>query len=97
MFFDMVGDFRESKTDTKSTTIAINVDVIPIYGIPVPIPMIWPALQGKSRFRSATLTKVIQRFGIQEETIAKDLGSVVSTKIWHMMQKQRRIVESNYH
>ncbi|HYG51601.1 MAG TPA: hypothetical protein VD905_11900, partial [Flavobacteriales bacterium] len=33
-----------------------------------------------TQFRSATTTKVIQRFGILEETIAKDLGSVVSTK-----------------
>ena len=81
MFFDMVGDFRESKTETKSTTVELNLDVIPIYGVPVPIPGIWPGFaKDKSRFRSATLTKVIQRFGIQEETIAKDLGSVVSTK-----------------
>ena len=81
MFFDLVGDFRESKTETKSTTIEINVDVIPIMGYPIPIPGIWPGFAtDKSRFRSATLTKVIQRFGIQDETIAKDLGSVVSTK-----------------
>ncbi len=81
MFFDMVGDFRESKTETKSTTVELNLDVMPIYGVPVPIPGIWPGFaKDKSRFRSATLTKVVQRFGIQEETIAKDLGSVVSTK-----------------
>lgn len=81
MFFDMVADFREARTETNSTTIALNVDVIPILGYPVPIPMIWPGFaKDKTRFRSATLTKVIQRFGILDETIAKDLGSVVSTK-----------------
>ncbi|MBS1652277.1 MAG: hypothetical protein JSU07_09735 [Bacteroidetes bacterium] len=81
MFFDMVGDFREAKTETKSTTIEINVDVIPVLGYPVPIPGIWPGFaKDKSRFRSATLTKVVQRFGILEETVAKDLGSIVSTK-----------------
>ncbi len=81
MFFDMVGDFREQKTETKSTAIQINVDVIPILGYPIPIPGIWPSFgKDKSRFRSATLTKVIQRFGILEETVAKDLGSTVATK-----------------
>jgi hypothetical protein len=81
MFFDMVGDFRESKTESESKTIELNVDVIPILGLPVTIPGIWPGYtKDKSRFRSATLTKVVQRFGILEETIAKDLGSVVSTK-----------------
>jgi hypothetical protein len=81
MFFDLVADFRESKTETKSTTVALNVDVIPVLGYPVPIPGIWPGFaKDKKRFRSATTTKVVQRFGILDETIAKDLGSVVSTK-----------------
>jgi len=81
MFFDMVGDFRESSTHTDSKTLALNVDVIPIWGFPIPIPGIWPGFaNNKTRFRSATLTKVVQRFGILEETIAKDLGSIVSTK-----------------
>lgn len=81
LFFDMVADYRESKTETNSTTVGINVDVIPILGYPVPIPMIWPSFaKDKSRFRSATLTKVVQRFGILEETIASDLGSVVAAK-----------------
>jgi hypothetical protein len=81
MFFDMVGDFRESRTETDSKALEINVDVIPIFGFPAPIPGLWPGFaKDKSRFRSATLTKVIQRFGILEETISKDLGSVVSSK-----------------
>ena len=81
MFFDMVGDFRESKTETDSKTIALNVDVIPALLVPLTIPGVWPGFaKDKSRFRSATLTKVIQRFGILEETTAQDLGSVVSTR-----------------
>lgn len=80
-FFDMVGDFRESKTETNSTTIALNVDVIPVFGVPALIPGIWPGFaKDKTRVRTAGITKVVQRFGILDETIAKDLGSVVSTK-----------------
>jgi hypothetical protein len=79
--FDMVADFREDQTSTNSVTLSINVDVIPIYGVPFPIPMVWPSFaKQKTRFRSATSTKVIQRFGILEETIAQDLSSVVATK-----------------
>jgi hypothetical protein len=81
MFVDAVADFRESKTETNSYAIGINVDVIPIMGYPIPIPMIWPSFaRNKTRFRSATMTKVVQRFGIMDETVASDLGSVVSTK-----------------
>ena len=80
-FFDMVADFREDKTETNNISIGINVDVIPCGPIPIAIPSMWPAFsKQKTRFRSATSTKVIQRFGILEETIARDLGSVVSTK-----------------
>lgn len=79
--FDMVADFREDKTETNNTTLQINVDVIPAGPYPLSIPMMWPNFaKEKTRFRSATTTKVIQRFGILEETIATDLGSVVSTK-----------------
>lgn len=79
--YDLVGDLRESRTETESKSLEINVDVIPILGFPAPVPGLWPGYaKDKTRFRSATLTKVVQRFGILEETIAKDLGSVVSTK-----------------
>jgi hypothetical protein len=81
IMFDMVGDLRESTNDTRSITTEVNVDVIPILGVPTAVPGIWPGYaKEKIRFRSASLTKVIQRFGILEETVAKDLGSVVSTK-----------------
>ncbi|HYG49384.1 MAG TPA: hypothetical protein VD905_00700, partial [Flavobacteriales bacterium] len=48
---------------------------------PVAFPVALPQLTHEvTQFRSAATTKVVQRFGILEETIAKDLGSVVSTK-----------------
>ncbi|MCW3104305.1 MAG: hypothetical protein JWO09_2745 [Bacteroidetes bacterium] len=80
-FFDMVADFREDKTTTNSAKIQLNLDVIPGGPIPISVPMPWPSISNeKTRFRSATTTKVIQRFGILEETVATDLGSVVATK-----------------
>ncbi len=79
--FDMVGDFRESYSNTRSITLQVNIDVIPFLGYPAVFPSMWPGFaKDKTRFRSATTTKVIQRFGILEETIYKDLGSIVSNK-----------------
>lgn len=80
-FFDMVADFREEKTTTKNISVGINVD-ISLYSIyPVVVPTAWPSYaKQQTRYRSATTTKVIQRFGILDETVASDLGSVVATK-----------------
>ena len=80
-FFDMVADVREDKTTTNNISIGLNVDDM-IFGIyDLFVPSVWPSFaKQKTRFRSATSTKVIQHFGILEETVAKDLGSVVSTK-----------------
>lgn len=80
-FFDMVADFREEKNVTTSHKLQMNIDVIPAAAFPIFIPMMWPVNTAEeTRFRSATTTKVIQHFGILEEVVAKDLGSVVSTK-----------------
>ena len=79
--FDMVSDMREQQTNTISPSTNINLDVIPLLFAPFPIPMVWPHYSSDfKQFRSSSTTKVVQRFGILEETIAKDLGSVVSTK-----------------
>jgi hypothetical protein len=82
VFFDMVADMRESKSVNQSFKININGEsfifgVIPVVVVPIPIPS---KFKDETQFRSATTTKIIQRFGILEETIAKDLGSVVSTR-----------------
>jgi len=80
-FFDFVADFREETSETHAATIQLNDDAIPFIASILPIFVLLPATaKDQTRFHSATTTKVIQRFGILEETIAKDLGSVVSTK-----------------
>ncbi len=81
IYFDMVSDMRQQQTNTISPSTNMNVDVIPLLFIPLPIPMVWPFFGSDfKQFKSSSTTKVVQRFGILEETIAKDLGSVVSTK-----------------
>ena len=79
--FDMVTDFNQSSTKIFSGSANINLDVIPAGFIPIPIPMIWPSLSNeKTLFRSAVVTKTVQKFGILESTVATDLGSRVETR-----------------
>lgn len=79
--YDFVPDFREHKTETISNGFNNNLSTFLAGFIPGIVPTIWPTFNREfTRFRSATTTKVINRYGILEETIAYDLGSSVSTK-----------------
>lgn len=81
VFFDFVSDMREHNTSTIAGSINGNIDGFLVAAYTVYVPIIIPSFTSeKLRFRSAVITKVVQRFGILEETIAKDLGSTVSTK-----------------
>lgn len=83
VFFDFVSDMRESTNETTSASFNFNTDGFIIPPIPsvIPIPVGLPSFTNeKTRFRSAVITKVIQRFGILTKTVAKDLGSTVETK-----------------
>ncbi len=79
---EVMTDLREQTSKTISMQISPNVDVIPfIFGIPLPIPSVWPLPQKEeTRFRSAATVKIIQRYGILDSVVVIDKGSVVSTK-----------------
>ncbi|MFZ5553168.1 MAG: hypothetical protein ACOZCO_08645 [Bacteroidota bacterium] len=81
VFFDMVADMRENFTKSIGGSAQINADGFLAAILPVVIPMVYPSVSiEETQFRSAATTKVIQRFGILDETIARDLGSKVSTR-----------------
>jgi hypothetical protein len=81
LFFDAVGDLREQETSSASYGLNINIDGFLIAAIPVYIPVPIPSYSSdKTRFRSAVFTKVVQRFGILEQTTANQDGSIVTTK-----------------
>lgn len=79
VFFDAVGDLREQTTETETDGLNVNTDIIqaafPIASI-VPIPSF---ASDKTQFRSAVITKVVQRFGILDKTISKQDGSTVTS------------------
>lgn len=79
--FDMIADTREQETETYSVGLNGNLAVFLAAILPASVPLILPAYsKDQNRFRSAVVTKVINRYGLLEETIAHDLGSIVSTK-----------------
>lgn len=78
---DIVFDFRENAT--HSTTIGLNTNLATfMFGvIPLPVPMLLPDISiNDDQFHSVTSTKVINTFGLLEETIAYDAGAAVYTK-----------------
>lgn len=79
VFFDAVADLRQQNSESESYGLNINFDsfylFVPIITI-VPIPSY---SSDKTQFRSAVMTKVVQRFGILDKTIAKKDGSTVTT------------------
>ncbi len=86
VMYDFVADFREHEDRTQSGGASGNLDAFllplpPPFTGPWVIPMILPSYANeRTVFRSASTCKVINRFGILEKTVARDLGSVVSTK-----------------
>ncbi|MCK9482021.1 MAG: hypothetical protein M0R38_09720 [Bacteroidia bacterium] len=78
--YDIAVDFRESNSESLNGGIQLNVAAVPLGPIPIPIPSGFPSItRDETKFRSATITKVISRYGILEETVAYDLGSSLAT------------------
>ncbi len=75
--YDAVADFRKSTSNTISGSLNFNTNfTLPFILIPT---ISGSASYERTAFRSATFTKVIERFGIQSNTVATDLGSRVET------------------
>lgn len=78
---DMVADFRQTKTSVTQASANLNLDGFLLFVAPITVPVIIPSYtKEKTQFRSAVLTKVVQKFGVLESTVATDLGSKVETK-----------------
>ncbi len=79
--YDFVADMRSQQSITQSFSGNFNTASIPIFGVPVVIPTVFPGYtRDERRYRSATTTKVINRSAVLKETIAYDLGARIATK-----------------
>lgn len=79
--YDFVNDMREQQTQTISGGLNLNLAGFLAGIFPCAVPTLLPSWnQEHTRFRSAVITKVINRYGILERTEAHDAGSTVTTE-----------------
>ncbi len=79
--YDLINDFNESYSTTKSRGFDANVAFFMVGIWPVFVPRVFPKISNnESILRTATTTKVTHKTGILIEKVAYDLGSRVSTK-----------------
>lgn len=79
--FQMAGDARQSINKSIAGGICFNIETFMVGPIPMLIPIPWPDLtMSENRFRSMTLTKIINKIGILEKVEAFDLGSSISSE-----------------
>lgn len=78
---EMIFDSREQSSSSGSYGVDLNCDIILVTFLTVPIPVPIPSYSSEeTRFRSAVLTRVIQRYGILETTIAYADNAAISTE-----------------
>ncbi len=79
--FQMAGDARQSLSKSIAGGVCFNIETFMVGPIPMVIPIPWPDLtMNESRFRSMTLTKIINKIGILQKVEAFDLGSNISSE-----------------
>jgi len=80
--YDIVADFRESSTTTQDIGAAVNITGFMVAAFLVaPIGTLWPSYsREETRFRSATMTKVVQRFGVLDKVVKHDQGTRIETR-----------------
>lgn len=77
---EIVADYRKSSTKFTGVAGQTNLNLMMISILPFPVPTIWPHIDRSStEFRSATLSTIVNRFGILASTIAKQDGSTVQS------------------
>lgn len=75
--YDAYADFRKSTSSNISGSINFNTNfTLPFILVPT---IMASGSYERTAFRSATFTKVIERFGLQDSTVAIDLKSRVNT------------------
>jgi hypothetical protein len=81
MDYDFVADMREQHTDMKSGGLNLNAASFMAAIVPAVVPTILPSWNSEdTKFRSAVITKVINRSGLLVRTEARDAGSTAITE-----------------
>ena len=78
---ELMVDMREQEFKSQGAGIEFNIDGFMAGPIPVSIPFPWlmPHFE-MNRYRSAAITKVVQRYGIIDKIMVYEKGSLVTTE-----------------
>ena len=78
---EVMMDFRQQESKTVAGNVSANLDIVPFFFLPLPIPtaISLPQIED-SRYRSAATVKIVQRYGILDSVVVIDKGSIVTTK-----------------
>lgn len=78
---ELMSDFREHKMETFTTNLNFNLDIVAGFFIPIPVPTSFsPTVYESDTYRSASVLKVVNHYGMVDSVVAFDKGSMVSTK-----------------
>jgi hypothetical protein len=78
---ELMGDMREQTSTAIGGNLNLNVDIFTVGAWPMMIPTLLSLFQHETtRFRSAAMTKVINRYGILDSVVQMDRGSLISSK-----------------
>ncbi|MEO9023273.1 MAG: PA14 domain-containing protein [Ginsengibacter sp.] len=78
---ELMADFREHTSETSTTNISPNFDLFFVGIFPVPLTnLLQPTIHEMMTYRSASLLKIVNHYGVLDSVMVIDKGSMVSTK-----------------
>ncbi|MEO8763046.1 MAG: PA14 domain-containing protein, partial [Ginsengibacter sp.] len=78
---ELMADFREHTSQTITTNIHVNFDFFVLGIFPVPIHnLLQPTIYEGTTYRSASLLKIVNHYGMLDSVVSVDKGSMTSTK-----------------
>ena len=78
---ELMSDMREEVSTTIGGNVNIDVDLFTVGAIPVALPAVLGLYQHEvNQFRSAAITKIIQRYGIVDSVVHMDKGSKITSR-----------------
>lgn len=78
---ELMADFRQHKTETITTNISVNFDFFFLGIFPIPLTnLLQPTIYEGTTYRSASLLKIVNHYGMLDSVVVIDKGSMVSTK-----------------
>ena len=79
--FESVADLREKEEKNIKTSCSLNLDAFALGFIPIIVPVtLGPMSYTHNRVRTAVVTKVINRYGLLDKTVAYDGGAQLETQ-----------------